>query len=446
MKLFLHGSLVLFLSVCLPTWAQDNAPYATYSGRETVNDLYHLYWHAMGEGLVQVATDANALTTLTADPNDDWHFVQWEGLSDANNPLTVALDEDLEITAVFCHELWDVNQLDTPIGFAAPEIDEPNTTGGLGGEVVVVTTGAEFNDLMKSRKDSRFNKDYPPVIVVIDGLLTFPEDELIDVKETYNLSILGRDAHAGFAGVGLNIYKSHNVIVRNLTFWDCPDDAISIDDPKSHHIWIDHCTFTDAPDVDPGGKRHDGLVDIKGGSNYITVSWNIFTNHSKTCLLGHSNNNGAEDIGRLKVTYHHNWFDNTRQRHPRVRFGQCHVFNNLFDSRKDGMDLYAIASTEEADVVVEGNMFWKVPHPTYAGYESSGPGDLLEFDNIYIHCGTPEIRGDAFDPRNTYNYTPDAAIDVPWLVMTYAGAGIVEAIPAEPNEIAPVGGRAYPRL
>ncbi|GAA4219775.1 pectate lyase [Streptosporangium album] len=28
-------------------------------------------------------------------------------------------------------------------------------------------------------------------------------------------------------------------------------------------------------------------------------------------LLGHSDGNGGEDIGHLRVTYHHDWFDGT---------------------------------------------------------------------------------------------------------------------------------------
>lgn len=428
LKMSIQFTFIAALYLCLPVWAQGVAPYATFSGQETVNDQYHVYWNAMGNGTVKVTTDVNTLTTLTADPNDNWHFVQWEGFSDVNNPLTLTLKEDLEITAVFCHELWDVNQLAHPVGFAAVEINEPNTTGGLGGEVIVVTTGEQLNTLMKSRKDSRFNKHYPPLIVVIEGVLTFPEDEMIDVKETYNLSILGKDPNATLMGVGLNIYKSYNIIVRNLTFMDCPDDAINVDDPLSHHIWIDHCTFTDSPDVDVEGERHDGLVDIKGGANYITVSWNRFENHRKTCLLGHSDNNGAEDIGRLKVSYHHNWFNNTHSRHPRVRFGQCHVFNNLYDNRKRGMD-YAIASTEQADVLVEANMFWQVRYPSRVGYGNSDPGDLQEYDNLYINSGTPQTRGTTFDPCDYYDYTTDPAADIPWLIMTYAGAGVLDVAP-----------------
>ena len=65
--------------------------------------------------------------------------------------------------------------------------------------------------------------------------------------------------------------------------------------------------------------------------DYVTVSWNHTHDHTKNMLLGHDDGNGAQDIGRLKVTYHHNWFDGTRQRNPRVRFGEpVHVYNNYY--------------------------------------------------------------------------------------------------------------------
>ena len=54
--------------------------------------------------------------------------------------------------------------------------------------------------------------------------------------------------------------------------------------------------------------RMMGYVDIIRESNYITVSWNHFHNHDLTSLVGHDDNYTA-DRGKLKVTYHHNWFD-----------------------------------------------------------------------------------------------------------------------------------------
>jgi pectate lyase len=323
------------------------------------------------------------------------------------------------------NDIPDANDIYALVGFAAAAEDAnglSTTTGGQGGETIVVTTGEDLNTALKARRDKYFDQNFPPLIIIVEGTLTFPQDRMMGVKETYNLSILGDGNDAIIEGFGLNIDKSFNIIVRNIEFRNCPDDAINIEGIKSHHIWIDHCTLSDSPDIDLGGERHDGLLDIKDGASFITVSWNHFYNHRKTCLLGHSDDNGWVDTGRLKVTYHHNWFDNTYSRHPRVRFGECHVFNNYYDNSRGGMG-YGIASTQEADVVIEANYFCNVRHPAYCGYGASSPGDIVEFDNIYFNSGVPETRGDAFEPLIYYDYIPDNAFDIPLLVTTGAGVG-----------------------
>ncbi|WP_433936639.1 hypothetical protein AB3662_18385 [Sorangium cellulosum] len=73
-----------------------------------------------------------------------------------------------------------------------------------------------------------------------------------------------------------------NVIIRNLTFVNSPDDAINIP-CFSHHVWVDHNTFE---------RSHDGSVDVKRGSDWVTVSWNHFHQTVKSMLLGHDDGNG----------------------------------------------------------------------------------------------------------------------------------------------------------
>jgi hypothetical protein len=46
-------------------------------------------------------------------------------------------------------------------------------------------------------------------------------------------------------------------------------------------------------------------------------------------LIGSTNTPGV-DVGKLRVTLHHNRFANVGQRAPRVRFGQVDVYNNYF--------------------------------------------------------------------------------------------------------------------
>ncbi len=53
-------------------------------------------------------------------------------------------------------------------------------------------------------------------------------------------------------------------------------------------MWIDHNDLSNA---------HDGLTDVKRASDFVTISWNHFHDHDKTALLGHSDDNAAEDLG-----------------------------------------------------------------------------------------------------------------------------------------------------
>jgi pectate lyase len=92
------------------------------------------------------------------------------------------------------------------------------------------------------------------------------------------------------------------VIVRNIHFTNADDDAINVGQ-ESHHIWIDHNTFSGAV---------DGSVDIVRGADYVTVSWNHFDHSDKTMLISHSDGAASTDVGHLKVSIHHNFFDHSR--------------------------------------------------------------------------------------------------------------------------------------
>ncbi|MCG5436386.1 pectate lyase family protein [Micromonospora foliorum] len=265
------------------------------------------------------------------------------------------------------------------------------TTGGAGGQTVTVSDGPALADALESAA---------PLIIRVQGSLTMP-DTMNDVRS--NKTVLG----VGNATLdnGLNVSSATNVIIRNLTFRGWDDDAVNVQ--NSRNVWIDHNTFD-------GG--YDGALDIKRESDFVTVSWNRVTNHTKSMLLGHDDGFTA-DIGHLRVTYHHNWFDGSKERHPRVRFGDpVHVFNNYYF----GAD-YGVASTMGAGVLVEGNYFENVTRPTAVGYAESDPGDLVQRDNVFVNSGAPESAGDV--AAIPYSYQLDAASGVKASVTAGAGAG-----------------------
>ncbi|OLF17875.1 hypothetical protein BU204_08665 [Actinophytocola xanthii] len=305
---------------------------------------------------------------------------------------------------------------DELVGWATVnEWGQNGTTGGAGGQTVDVDTPAEFLSAIANTS---------PLVIRVNGMLSLP-GPMHDV--TSNKTIVGVGSGSGITGGGLNIglplsdditsppaNAVKNVIIRNMNFNDWEDDAINVQ-MFSHHVWIDHNRWT------TGG---DGGVDIKRGSSYITVSWNHADGTDKNMLLGHDDDNAAQDVGRLRVTYHHNFFDGTSQRNPRVRFGDpVHVYNNYYLDTDD----YGVASTENAGVLVEGNHFENVEDPYHLGEGDSGNGRLVARNNCFVNSEQGETGGSVGNPP--YAYTLDPACDVKSIVQAGAGTGKVSQQP-----------------
>ncbi|GIJ71985.1 pectate lyase family protein [Virgisporangium ochraceum] len=287
----------------------------------------------------------------------------------------------------------------SPRGFASLNtLGQNGTTGGAGGRTVTVSTTDQLLDAIDSTER---------LVIQVQGRIRIESKKGVRPNKT----VIGLPG-AEITGGGLDFYRSYNVIVRNILFTDAEDDAINVGQ-NSHHIWIDHNTFRGAV---------DGSVDIVRGADYVTVSWNHFDRSDKSMLISHSDGAAGTDVGHLKVTIHHNFFDHSRQRHPRVRFGEpVHVLNNYFL----GNDLYAVASTENAGVLVEGNYFEDVPYTVYSasGYADSGPGRAVARNNIFVRSGTPELAGSVVEPRTYYPYTVDSPAGIPAAVRAGAGVG-----------------------
>ncbi|WP_367129618.1 polysaccharide lyase family 1 protein [Saccharothrix sp. HUAS TT1] len=270
------------------------------------------------------------------------------------------------------------------------------TTGGAGGGTVTVSDATAFTNAAKSTTTQTIR---------VSGTITLSSM----TKIASNKTIIGVGSGATIAGHGLNISKVSNVIVRNLNFRDWADDGIQVE--TSTRVWIDHNTLRNG---------YDGAIDIKRASDCVTVSWNKVSSHDKTMLLGHSDDNGSQDRGKLRVSYHHNWFDGTNQRHPRVRFGNpVHVYNNYYG----GVTSYGVASTEEAGVLVEGNTFENTGDPFHLGEGSSDPGTLVARNNCHVNSGSGQQGGSV--KSIPYSYVLDACSTVKSSVQSGAGVGKV---------------------
>jgi pectate lyase len=279
------------------------------------------------------------------------------------------------------------------VGWASAE---GGTTGGAGGTTIAVGDESGLRSALAG--------EAPATIEIVESIALKEK-----VRVGSNKTLVSRSRNVVLSGAGLHLSKVRNVILRGLTIRDSADDAINIEG-GSHHVWVDHCDLS---------RCHDGLLDVKHGSDFVTVSWCRFHDHRKACLLGHSDKPSvlAGDRGKLRVTYHHNFFDGTATRHPRVRIAETvHVFNNYFRKNE-----YGVASTDDAGVLVEGNWFEDVPSPTHVRYgDSEEPGRLIERNNRFIRSGKPEAAGNVEEVP--YRYELDDPESAAKAVRVGAGA------------------------
>jgi pectate lyase len=282
----------------------------------------------------------------------------------------------------------------SPVGYASMN---GGTPGGSSGTVVNVSSASALRSALSSGTSQT---------VRVSGMISI--SGMYSVAS--NKTVIGVGSGSGITGGGLNLSGVRNVIIRNLVFRNAGDDSINVQS-GSTNVWIDHNDLA---------SGYDGLIDIKRGSDFVTVSWNRLHNHDKSMLLGHSDDNASQDQGRLRVTYVHNWFEGTGQRHPRVRFANpVHVLNNYYSN----IGSYGVASTMNAGVYVERNYFENVARPTVTQTGDSAPGNIKVLNNYKVNSGTEQVRNGASVAAIPYSYTPESNNTVKATVMAGAGTG-----------------------
>ncbi len=221
----------------------------------------------------------------------------------------------------------------------------------------------------------------------------------IEVSLPSNTTLIGLGDDAGFIGANIVILSATNVVMRNLSVeapvdffttwspddgdgaWNARFDAVS--SVTSNHIWIDHVRLTDGrfPDSDaPMGfrgkpaNRHDGLLDLKDGTDYVTISNSKLRNHDKTMLLGSGDEHVDKDGGKLRVSYIGNLMENIQQRGPRVRFGQVHVLNNYFVGSTDHPQYPMVSEAQGGSSYFLGAGYESRIFSEYNTFDYTGPG------------------------------------------------------------------------
>lgn len=177
-----------------------------------------------------------------------------------------------------------------------------------------------------------------------------------------NITIEGIGNDACFKGFGFLIRNCESLEIRNLGLLDFMDDGISID-TDNRHCWIHHIDFFYGQKGSASDQvKGDGSLDCKGDSQYLTFAYNHFWDSGKSSMCGMKSESGENFI-----SYHHNWFDHSDSRHPRVRTMSVHVWNNYYD----GVAGYAVGATMGANVFVEANCFRDVNKPMLISLQGS---------------------------------------------------------------------------
>ncbi|KAJ3956180.1 hypothetical protein N0V92_007278 [Colletotrichum tropicale] len=219
------------------------------------------------------------------------------------------------------------------------------TSGGAGGTVTTVSSLAEFTAAVNE-------KDTAAKIVVVKGVIK----GTANVRIGSNKSVIGLPG-AGFDGIGLHARRQSNIIVRNIKSTNVlasTGDGLKIE--QSTNVWVDHCEFSSALVSDK--DYYDGLVDASHAADYMTISYTYFHDHWKTSLIGHSENNGDEDKGHLRITYAHNYWANFGSRGPSLRFGTGHIYNSYYLNGNSGIN-----TRQGAQVLIQSNVFKNVSVP-----------------------------------------------------------------------------------
>ncbi|KAF6821767.1 Pectinesterase 3 [Colletotrichum plurivorum] len=285
----------------------------------------------------------------------------------------------------------------TPDGFASLN---GGTTGGKGGEVVVVKTQADLE------KYAGASGKY---VIKVSGKITItPKGK--EVKVSSDKTIVGIGATAEINQGGFNVQNQRNIIFRNLkignTYVEGDEegktqdwDGIQMD--NCTNIWIDHVH------LEKGG---DGLIDSRKDTTFLTVSWTILRNHNKAFGIGWTDNVSTQ------ITIHHNHFDQTTQRNPSVdNVKNAHLYNNYLV----GQTSYGHYARGKTEMRMENCYFEKVKNPIQA----DATAKLSATGNVFKSTTgkTAKNAGTVFDPKKFYDYKVDAAADVPSIVTKGAG-------------------------
>ena len=372
---------------------------------------------------VQIGDPEEAHSTVVLSNAGDTLFVDG---SDMSSDIKVVKPEIATATE-YPESDWSAHDalLKQLQGYATGTLGASGRTDSTGkiekaeGEICIVTTTDDLIDVIDSSKVDSLGNYGTKVALSQGSFRECAEKEtpvwiLFEKDGTYNLrsplriksdkTVDGRGRDIRITGMGILTNESSNLIFENLAFTapaitaldTTSRRALSIHN-RTHHVWVDHCRFEEYPLI---------LVDVKRGSNAVTLSWNRFENAQSGILFGLEPDLFVDSAQTL--TLHHNYFSNLELRGVLARRGKIHAYNNfIYDVGDAGMEC-----SDSASCYIEGNVYNNnVPVRDYRlKIEDGSPDKATEgyvymIDNWFGRSGE-ELAGDA------KGYKPDYKVSV----------------------------------
>lgn len=278
------------------------------------------------------------------------------------------------------------------------------------------TANATYTGLQEILSESSLKKLTVPLDIRIIG--TINKDQMdslgssaegLQIKTTTEcgVTVEGVGHDAAIYGFGVLIRNAKYVELANLGLYNFMDDGISVDTDNSY-LWIHNNDISyGAVGSDSDQAKGDGSLDFKK-STYSTLSYNHFWDSGKCNLLDASEHSSG---GSNYLSYHHNWYDHSDSRHPRIRNAKAvHVYNNYYD----GNSKYGVGVTTGSSAFVEGNYFRNAHDPMMSskqGTDAQGGGTfsgesggvIKAYNNKFAQNNTNGVKFQYI--TNKYDYT-----------------------------------------
>ncbi|MCR5725741.1 MAG: Ig-like domain-containing protein [Treponema sp.] len=339
-----------------------------------------------------------ASVTLSATANSGYQFDVWHGrtasgdfVASTEENYTFTISDDVTVSAHCIPSGYTPDSALTGYaGITADRSDAAYTiSGGAGGETLTISS---LSDLTAAA--SKLSGDTPYIVkFTSSSRICTSNNKSIICSIGSNKTLYGVVTGAGLKNIELRV-SGQNVIIRNLILGEViaydtlsdyagsGNDALSLNGAR--HVWVDHCelrsnttpldingkTVTNSSDSDFAKDWYDGLLDIKNGATWITVSNCYFHDHYKACLCGSSdegpgvNSEGYSDSD-MRVTFANNYWYNINARQPLFRYGKAHIYGSYFDAGSFSGSASFINCRAGSELYIEGNTFTGTKSDSY---------------------------------------------------------------------------------